>query len=305
MTTDIAPWSAAPRGRAMGLRDQGKSPAPGAVPAGRDVMNAVPRSWPGPCRGQLKAAAPAGLALALSCASLAMASPTHAAVSSLRGTAALPHNCHAVSTQVICHYGQTGNHKSTGKEQNFTVPAGIDVLEVDAIGAVSGYGDSSPGGSHANGAEAIGFVPVGPGQSLHADQTLYIEVGGNGTTARGGPGAGGWNGGGKGGASSGGTRAGGDGGGGGGASDVRTIPRADPGSLASRLVVAAGGGGGGGGQGDGSGDLAAGGDGGNGGGGGQPGHAAGPHPEGGNGGGGGTGIAGGAGGGGTRLLPGQ
>jgi hypothetical protein len=66
-------------------------------------------------------------------------------------------------------------------------------------------------------------LPVTPGQ------TLYVEVGGDGGFE------GGFNGGG--------TSVFGDGGGG--ASDIRTDPSTDPGSLASRLLVAGGGGGGG------------------------------------------------------------
>jgi hypothetical protein len=74
-----------------------------------------------------------------------------------------------------------------------------------------------------------GDLAVTPGE------TLYLDLGGNGTEL------GGFNGGGDGGA---GARAGRAGGGG--ATDIRTIPSGDPGSLASRVFVAGGGGGGGG-----------------------------------------------------------
>ncbi len=114
---------------------------------------------------------------------------------------------------------------STADEQMFVVPAGVTSLSVDAIG---GSGGCAVGAQAGLGAEVVGAVPVTPGQ------TLYVEVGGDGTTS-----SGGFNGGG---APGGATTAGG----GGGATDVRTTPAAGSGSLASRLVVAGGGGGGGG-----------------------------------------------------------
>lgn len=121
---------------------------------------------------------------------------------------------------------------STGAEQTFFVPVGIHSLHIVAIGAAGGGGASGAAGGIGGRAEAD--VPVSPGQ------TLYIEVGGNGTDGAI-DGTGGFNGGGHGGAS-------GfyPGGGGGGASDVRTVPAAQPESLASRLLIAAGGGAGGG-----------------------------------------------------------
>jgi hypothetical protein len=80
---------------------------------------------------------------------------------------------------------------------------------------------------------ASGDLSVTPGQ------VMYVQVGGNGSTAS--NAQGGFNGGGNVGATS-------AGGSGGGASDVRLAPRAAAGSLDTRLVVAAGGGGGGGGD---------------------------------------------------------
>ena len=77
-----------------------------------------------------------------------------------------------------------------------------------------------------------GIVNVTPGQ------TLYVEVGGNGTDADLG-GTGGFNGGGDGGGTGGAS-------GGGGASDVRTSPRAAGLAPDTRLIIAAGGGGAGG-----------------------------------------------------------
>jgi hypothetical protein len=127
----------------------------------------------------------------------------------------------------------------TGKEQKFTVPAGVTSVEVVAVGGAGGIGisiASRPGG--AGGLAAV----VSGNLGVKAGETLYVEVGGNGGS--GGAreeGTGGFNGGGSGFFS----------GGGGGASDVRTVAiGAAPGpgskaSLESRLLVAAGGGGGG------------------------------------------------------------
>jgi hypothetical protein len=103
------------------------------------------------------------------------------------------------------------------------VPAGVTTIHVVAQGGQGALGGSSTGGL---GAEVSGDLTVTAGD------TLYVEVGGSGS----GGGVGGYNGGGS---SSG-------GGGGGGASDVRTKPASDSGTLDSRLLVAAGAGGGGG-----------------------------------------------------------
>ena len=141
--------------------------------------------------------------------------------------AALPSNCTQTQHTVTCAFAYTG------AEQVFTVPGGVDSVQVDALGAAGGAGDpTAPGGI---GGAADAPVSVSPGE------VLYIEVGGVGNRAAS-PGAGGWNGGGDG--------ASAEGGGGGGGSDVRTISCRSgcPGSSASldsRLVVAAGGGGGG------------------------------------------------------------
>ena len=135
----------------------------------------------------------------------------------------LPDNCVAGVHTVVCDYPYTGS------EQTFTVPSGVDSVQVDAVGAAGGGKGATPGGAPAI---ATAAVPVRPGE------VLYVEVGGAGQQVPG-PGPGGWNGGGNG---------PGGGGGGGGASDVRTVPCVTvcPGnaaSLGSRLVVAAGGGG--------------------------------------------------------------
>jgi hypothetical protein len=120
----------------------------------------------------------------------------------------------------------------TGTEQTFTVPAGVSVLQITAIGGSGGNG-LVPGGVGGLGGVASGQVAVFPGE------TLYEEVGGDG--ASGGPGSGSveplsFNGGGG---------AAQSGGAGGGASDMRTLPSANPDSLSTRLIVAGGGGGGG------------------------------------------------------------
>ncbi len=110
---------------------------------------------------------------------------------------------------------------STGGEQSFTVPAGVNSVRVRAIGAAGQTGESfglfdaaAPGG---DGAVVVGQLPVTPGE------VLYVEVADSA-----------FNGGGGGGA---------DAGNGGGASDVRSVAAATAGTLESRLLVAGGGGG--------------------------------------------------------------
>ena len=123
----------------------------------------------------------------------------------------------------------SATYASTGAEQTFVVPAGVTSINVLAVGGRGGSG-------------ALGSTRGGFGASVDADlgvtpgQTLYVEVGGNGQDGiLGAAGPGGFNGGGLGAPAS--------GAGGGGASDVRTVPATDAGSLASRLIVAGGGGG--------------------------------------------------------------
>lgn len=102
----------------------------------------------------------------------------------------------------------------TPGEHAIVIPAGVSSLHVVAIAGTGGTGNYHvPGGF---GAKVIGDIAVTPGQ------TLYLEVGGNGT-------GGGFYGG---------------AGGGGGASDVRTLPFSSgltP--VDSRLLIAGGGGG--------------------------------------------------------------
>jgi hypothetical protein len=128
----------------------------------------------------------------------------------------------------------------TGYEQTYTVPSGVTEVTMTAVGAPGASGFYINAGSGGEGAQVTATVPLPAGTT-----TLYVEVGGAGTSG----GAGGFNGGG----SSSGYPTTYSGGGGGGASDVRTVScgsqsQCNTGgvaaSLASRLVVAGGGGGG-------------------------------------------------------------
>jgi glycine rich protein len=126
----------------------------------------------------------------------------------------------------------------TPDEQIFVVPNGVLTIHVVLVGGRGGdMGGCVPGGQcGGKGASVEGDLTVTPGS------TLYIEVGGrggnSGTTSA--ATAGGANGGGRGGAF---TSVVQFAAGGGGASDIRTIPLGQPGSLGSRLMVAGGGGG--------------------------------------------------------------
>jgi hypothetical protein len=135
----------------------------------------------------------------------------------------------------------------TGAEQTYVVPAGATAVDVTAIGAAGGAGcigtfGTQPDGTGGEGAQISGAVPVTGGE------TLYVEVGGDGSPPAlciGDVGVGGFNGGANGGDS--GSAPGGSGGGG--ASDVRSVSCGSPcnplapTSLSSRLLVAGGGGG--------------------------------------------------------------
>ena len=124
----------------------------------------------------------------------------------------------------------------TDAEQQFVVPAGVSSINVLAIGGAGGNGFGV--GSGGLGAKVTATLPVSGGQSL------YVEVGGNGTNNDGfgnSAYAGGFNGGGT-------SKTqhvpGADGAGGGGASDVRTAPTSAGLMPDPRLIVAGGGGGG-------------------------------------------------------------
>jgi hypothetical protein len=121
----------------------------------------------------------------------------------------------------------------TGGEQSWVVPDGVTRVHVTLVGGHGGHNTQTTanGGS---GALVEADLAVTPGQ------VLYVEVGGNGEN---GGGTGyvvhAFNGGGISGSTSPGA--------GGGGTDIRTVARTDPGTLASRLIVAGGGGGAGGG----------------------------------------------------------
>ena len=110
---------------------------------------------------------------------------------------------------------QTFNY--SGSQQTWTVPNGVTSINFTIAGAKGGNGTSGITG--ANGATLAGALAVTPGQSI------FINVGGQGTIN-----AGGFNGGGNGGSGA---------GGGGGATDIRLGGN----GLGNRAVVAAGGGG--------------------------------------------------------------
>ncbi|MQA36311.1 glycine-rich protein, partial [Modestobacter roseus] len=132
----------------------------------------------------------------------------------------------------------------TGAPQTLVIPQGVETVDVVAVGGVGGNGATST--TLAQPARVDGALDVDPGQ------TLFVMVGGNGgdaATATDGAsapgGAPGWNGGGWGGGAIAGPGATTDSGaGGGGASDIRTVAEDQPGTLDSRLLVAAGSGGG-------------------------------------------------------------
>ena len=125
----------------------------------------------------------------------------------------------------------------TGSQQTWTVPDGVTNIKIQVFGAEGGTSStgyiSSKGGY---GGYAYGTLTVLP------NDTIYIYVGGKGSSVSGSNtrtgGNGGWNGGGKGGGSS--WAGGGAGAGGGGATDIRYGGT----SLNDRKIVAGGGGGG-------------------------------------------------------------
>ncbi|MFA4888789.1 MAG: glycine-rich protein [Candidatus Omnitrophota bacterium] len=114
----------------------------------------------------------------------------------------------------------------TGSQQTWDVPAGVTSITVDAYGAKGATATTGSYGVGGEGGRTQATLTVTPGD------TLYIYVGGKGTSLTGG----GWNGGGYG--YSGFSHQPGRGGG---ASDIRSGGTA----LANRILVAGGGGGGG------------------------------------------------------------
>jgi hypothetical protein len=138
----------------------------------------------------------------------------------------------ADSSTIVCTY------LVPGVEHAFVVPDGVSAVDVTALGGTGGRVADGPAAGQP--ALVSGTLPVTAGS------TLFLAVGGDGgdgaAAVDGDPalgGAAGYNGGAPG--------ADGDqfsGAGGGGASDVRTVSSSQPGSLESRLLVAAGSGGG-------------------------------------------------------------
>ena len=135
-------------------------------------------------------------------------------------------------------YVYSGSTQANGNEQTFVVPAGVSQITFLVRGAAGGA-VPSPGAAGGTAAQVTGTLNVTPGQ------TLYVEVGGTGGNGGSTIGLGGFNGGAIGGAFDSGGSVVYNGAGGGGASDIRTVPRNQAGTLGSRLVIAAGGGGGG------------------------------------------------------------
>ena len=127
---------------------------------------------------------------------------------------------------------ETHTFPFTGMEQKLVVPDGVPSVHFVVVGADGGSAAGAVGGD--------GFGITGDIE-VQAGETLYVEVGGKGADASsaGGTGFGGFNGGGDGGVGAPGMV----GAGGGGATDIRTLPRSDAGSAASRILVAPGGGG--------------------------------------------------------------
>jgi hypothetical protein len=137
-------------------------------------------------------------------------------------------------------------------EQTFDVPAGVTTVHVVLVGGRGGSNGTATAGGR--GARVEGDLVVSSGDRL------YIDVGFRGADVSLQPNPGGLNGGGAGGTCGADVPGTFRGASGGGASDIRSVPRNQAGSLESRLAVAAGGGG--------AGDL------GNGGNAGQPGDGA-------------------------------
>jgi hypothetical protein len=119
---------------------------------------------------------------------------------------------------------QTTTFNYTGNQQTWTVPIGVNSINVIVVGAKGSSGNGTTNnGTGGLGGKVQATIPVTPGQ------TLYFNVGGTPSCTS----CSGWNGGG--------VSADVNAGGGGGASDIRIGGT----SLSNRVIVAAGGGGGG------------------------------------------------------------
>ncbi len=129
--------------------------------------------------------------------------------------------------------GPTTTSFTAATQSTFTVPAGVQRIDVVATGARGGANSSGNSAEDGQAAVVTGTIRV------HPLQVVYVTVGGTGDGTTG---AGGFNGGGAISAPSA-NICKKHAGPGGGASDVRTLPRTDAASAASRLIVAGGGGG--------------------------------------------------------------
>ena len=159
-------------------------------------------------------------------------------VLSIAASYLVPLSAYAVSANPVpnCAAGTTCTitFTYTGDYYSWTVPSGITSITVDAYGAEGGKSNYS-----------VNSAVPGKGGRIQATltatagETLYLYVGGAGTSVASitsNTASAGWNGGGKGGYGNG---SGYWGAGGGGATDIRTTA----GSLSSRILVAGGGGG--------------------------------------------------------------
>jgi hypothetical protein len=162
-------------------------------------------------RSIARISAPALLVAALPVASVALDAAPAAAETA---------GCVQQTTSVVCTFVYNGTNGADGSTQQFTVPAGITSITVDAWGAQGGGDGTSAGGL---GGHERSTITVTPGQ------VLDVVVGGRAIGA-----AGGFNGGGASGINAFDTAYGG-----GGASDVRPAG----GAFADRIVTAGGGGG--------------------------------------------------------------
>lgn len=185
----------------------------------------------GPVRARLRGARLWMLAVTASLAGLVVA------LGGSAGASALPSNCTVVGVAVTCSFTYTGT------EATWKVPAGVKSIYIRAAGGTGGFNGENDASGGYGGTVAASVAVTG-------GKTLYIDVGGNGSTS----GAGGLSGstpsGGDGGSNEG---PGNVGGGGGGATAVQTCSANAASCVARyhgqhdpRLAIAGGGGGGGG-----------------------------------------------------------
>src|SRR6266478_2223693 len=88
----------------------------------------------------------------------------------------------AIAFGAVSASATTTEFKYTGAEQTFVVPAGVTTVNVTGTGGAGGTGETRPGSTSPAGAGGRGGV-VNGNLSVTAGQTLYVEVGPNGTTS--------------------------------------------------------------------------------------------------------------------------